>query len=532
MAMKSKYFKTISAVVIFASLLITGCIKDLDTIPLDDDVLTSEKIYADFANYEKVLAKCYAGLAVSGQKGPDGANDLSGLDEGFGQYTRAYFYAQELPTDECVIGWNDGNLRDYQEMDWSASNEFIFNMYSRIFYQISLCNEFIRETTDAKLNERGFDETQKATIRTYRTEARFLRAFSYYHALDMFGTVPFVTEANSVGSFLPEQISRIDLFNYVESELLDIEDDLVAARANVYGRVDQAADWMLLARLYLNAQIYGAPAKNTECITYCKKVLAAGYTLENNYAKMFMADNQTATGIIFAIPYDGVKTKTWGGTCFIINAEVGGSMLPADFGISGGWWGLRARPNLVDKFPADNSDKRKMFWTDGQTKDINNMFNFNDGFAVTKWKNVKSTGGAGSNGTHPDTDQPIFRLADAYLMAAEAVLRGGTGATAADALGYVNAVREKAYGGVAGDILSGDLTLQFILDERAREFYWEGYRRTDLIRFGQFTGSTYIWQWKGGVKDGISTNAKYNLFPIPDADLGANPNLVQNDPGY
>jgi hypothetical protein len=531
MAMKSKYFKAISAAVIFSSMLITSCIKDLDTIPLDDDVLTSEKIYADFANYQKVIAKCYAGLAVSGQRGPDGSNDLSGLDEGFGQYTRAYFYAQELPTDECLIGWNDGNLRDYQEMDWSASNEFIFNMYSRIFYQISLCNEFIRETTDSKLNDRGFDATQIATIHTYRTEARFLRAFSYYHALDMFGSVPFVTEENSVGSFLPEQISRTDLFDYVESELLDIEDQLIPARTNEYGRVDQAADWMLLARLYLNAVVYGKTAKYTECITYAKKVLGAGYVLEDNYGKMFMADNQLAKGIIFAIPYDGIKTKTWGGTCFIINAEVGGSMVPADFGISGGWWGLRARPDFVNKFPTDNSDKRKMFWTAGQQKDITDMFNFNHGYAVMKWKNVKSTGGAGSNATHPDTDQPIFRLADAYLMAAEAVLRGGTGATATDALNYVNAIREKAYGSTANNIDATGLTLQFILDERAREFYWEGYRRTDLIRYGQFTGSAYIWQWKGGVQAGIATNTKYNLYPIPDADMGANPNLVQNT-GY
>ncbi len=164
MAMKARFYKLFTAAVILSSMFVTACIKDLDTIPLDQDVLTAEKIYAEYGNYEKVLAKVYAGLAVSGQKGPDGAGDLSGLDEGFGQYTRGYFYAQELPTDEAILGWNDGNLRDYQEMDWSASNEFIFNMYSRIFYQISLCNEFIRETTDAKLSGRGFNETQTATI--------------------------------------------------------------------------------------------------------------------------------------------------------------------------------------------------------------------------------------------------------------------------------------------------------------------------------------------------------------------------------
>jgi hypothetical protein len=531
MAMKARFYKIIGAAVILSSMMITACVKDLDTIPLDDDVVTSAKIYSDYSNYEKVLAKVYAGLAVSGQRGPDGNNDLSGLDEGFGQYTRAYFYAQELPTDECLIGWNDGNLRDYQEMDWSASNEFIFNMYSRIFYQISLANEFIRETSAGKLADRGFSATQVETIELYRAEARLLRAMSYYHALDMFGSVPFVTEEDAVGSFLPEQISRRDLFDYVESELLAVETELLAPRTNVYGRMDQATAWMLLARLYLNAEVYGAGAKYTEAITYTKKVIAAGYELETNYAKMFMADNHTAKGIIFAVPYDGNQTKAWGGTTFLVNAQVGGSMLPADFGISGGWWGLRARPQFVDKFPGDNSDKRKLFWTAGQSKEIDDMFNFNHGFAVMKWKNVKSTGGAGVNGTHPDTDQPLFRLADAYLMYAEAVLRGGTGGSTTDALNYVNAIRTAAYGNTDGNITQGQLTLSFILDERARELYWEGYRRTDLIRYGLFTGGTYIWQWKGGVKAGIATDAKYNLYPIPDADMGANPNLTQND-GY
>jgi hypothetical protein len=299
----------------------------------------------------------------------------------------------------------------------------------------------------------------------------------------------------------------------------------------VYGRLDRASDWMLLARLYLNAEVYGKTAKYTEAITYSKKVIDAGYVLEEDYATMFMADNHTADGIIFAIPYDGVDIKTWGGTCFIINAEVGGSMLPADFGISGGWWGLRAKPQFVDKFPADNSDERKMFYTAGQVKDIADMFTFTDGFAVRKWTNKTSAGVAGKNGTHPDTDQPIFRLADAYLMYAEAVLRGGTGGSTAAALGYVNALRTKAYNGASGNITLSDMTLSFILDERARELYWEGYRRTDLIRYGLFTGGAYLWQWKGGVQAGAATDSKYNLFPIPDADMGANPKLIQNT-GY
>src|SRR5512133_3824165 len=191
MDMKPRFYKILTTAVIL-SLLFTACIKDLDTLPLDNDVITSGKVYQDFGNYTKVLAKCYAGLALSGQKAPDGNPDISGLDEGASTYTRALFYAQEIATDEAILGWNDGDIKDYNEMDWSTSNAFIRNMFARIFYQISICNEFLRESTDAKLAERGFSDAQKTIIAQYRAEARFLRAFSYYHALDLFGNVPFV----------------------------------------------------------------------------------------------------------------------------------------------------------------------------------------------------------------------------------------------------------------------------------------------------------------------------------------------------
>lgn len=534
MAMKPKYLK-ISVAVILLSAFFTACIKDLDTIPLDKDVFTTEKIYADYDNYVKVLAKVYAGLALTGTRAPNGDNttmDILGLDEGASQYTRALYNVQELPTDESICGWNDADILDYNTMRWSSSNTYIANMYYRIFYQVSLANEFLRQTTESKLNAHGFNSTQIATINLYRAETRFLRAFSYYHAIDLFGTVPFVTENDPVGAFLPKQISRTDLFDYVESELLAIENDLMDPKTNDYGRVDKAADWMLLAHLYLNAEVYGKSAKYTETITYCKKVIDAGYELEDNYSKMFGADNHLAKGIIFAIPFDGVQTKSWGGTTFLVDAAIGGTMVPANYGVGANWGGLRLRPEFVAKFPPDNSDKRKLFYTSGQSLSIDDIGDFTNGYACVKWTNKTSTGVSGSNSTHPDTDLPIYRLADAYLMFAEAVLRGGTGGTTAEALGYVNQIRTKAYGDNSGDITLAELTLPWILDERARELYWECFRRTDLIRYGLFTGGTYVWQWKGGLKDGQATDAKYKLYPIPDSDLGANPNLVQNDPGY
>ena len=531
--MKTRYFKIIFSMLIAVVVAVTSCVNDLNTIPIDPKVVTSATVYKDAAAYKQVLAKCYAGLAVSGQQGPHGAPDISGIDEGFSQYLRQFWLAQELTTDEAVIAWNDGTLKDYHYQTWTSGGEFIKAMYNRLYYQISLCNEFIREATDAKLTERGITGADRTEVETYRAEARFLRALSYYHALDLFGNVPFVTEEDAVGAFLPIQISRADLFDYVESELIALEPDLKDAKANEYGRADKAAVWMLLTKLYLNSKVYTGTERYTDALTEVKKVIASPYSIDPDYAHMFLADNNTSNEIIFPITFDGIHTKTWGGTTFIVHAGVGGSMSPAAFGIDGGWGGTRVTPQFVDKFVdiTGNTDKRAMFYTTGQSKSISDIFNFPDGYAITKWKNITSTGATGSNLTHPDTDFPVFRLADAYLMYAEAVLRGGTGGSAATALQYVNNLRQRAYGNTNGNITSDLLTLDFIIDERSRELYGECHRRTDLIRFGKFSNTTYLWEWKGGIKAGASTSAHLDLFPIPSSDIGANPNLTQNT-GY
>ena len=172
-----------------------------------------------------------------------------------------------------------------------------------------------------------------------------------------------------------------------------------------------------------------------------------------------------------------------------------------------------------------------MFYSDGQSLEIADIFEFTEGYAITKFKNVTSTGQGGSDLAFPDTDYPVFRLADAYLIYAEATLRGGTGGDAAIALTLINSLRERAYGDTGGNIIADDLTLDFMLDERARELLWEGHRRTDLIRYGKFSNTDYLWPWKGGIEEGISVDSKYDLLPIPASDIGANPNLKQN-PGY
>jgi hypothetical protein len=516
--------------VMVTTFFLGSCTKDLNTSPIDPRDMISVNVYKTLSGYKQVLAKVYAGLSVTGQQGPAGNNDISGIDEGFSQYLRMYWYHQELTTDEAVISWNDQTIKNFHSQTWGSGDVFIAAMYYRTFFQITQCNEFIRESTDSKLDERGFSGSERAEIVRYRAEARFLRALSYYHALDLFGNVPFVTENDPVGKFFPSQIKRDKLFAFVESELLAIEPVMASARQNEYGRADQGAVWTLLATLYLNASVYIGQDKSTECVTYCNKVINAGYTLNPKYQNQFLADNQNNPEVIYAISFDGLKTRTWGGTTFIISAAVGGSMKPADFGLTGGWGGTRTTSAMVNKFNAA-LDKRAMFWTDGQSLEINDIGTFTDGYAITKFKNVTSTGAAGQDNTYCDTDFPLFRLADVYLMYAEAVLRGGTGGDPGTALNYVNEIRTRAYGGASGNITADQLTLDFILDERARELYWEGHRRTDLIRYGRFSVSTYLWPWKGGVPGGASTSVIHNLFPLPSSDVSANANLTQN-PGY
>lgn len=512
---------------------LTACTKDLDIQPYVE--ITPDVVFSDFQNYKMVLAKLYAGYAVGGQTGPAGQPDISGLDEGFSNYLRLYWGAQELPTDEAVIAWNDGSLPDYHDMDWTPANEFIRAMYNRIFYQISLCNEFIRETTDAKLSDRGIVGANLEEARAFRAEARALRTLSYWHALDMFGNVTFVTEEDGVGNFLPEQISRVALFEYIEKELLATEVEVIDARQNEYARVDKAFVWTLLTKLYLNAEIYTGTARYTDAITYADKVINAGFTLEPVYSHLFLADNHNSNEIIFPIATDGTRTKAYGGMTFLLHAPIGGSMDPQDFGVGGGWAGLRTTSAIVNLFPDENgdADKRGSFHTAGQELEINNVFTFTDGYPIVKFKNVTSTGekGLDPGEEFPDTDFPMFRLADVYLMYAEAALRGGTGGSLNNALDYVNQIRERAYGNNSGNITTSQLTLDFILDERARELNWEGHRRTDLIRFGKFTSDNYLWPWKGGIKEGRSVGAHRILFPIPTTELDANPNLEQNT-GY
>lgn len=536
----NKYKYIISAILLGLALANTSCVNDLNTLPLDPDEQNSESVYGkDILPYKQSLAKIYAGYAMSGNKGGDGNADISGVDGGSqASFLRGLWNLQELPTEEAHCCWSDPGIPDFNNISWTSANVFTKGLYYRFYYQIMLTNAYLTETTNDKLDARGVADDIKAEIRTYRAEARFSRALSYFYLLDMFRNVPFVTEKDPVGN-LPSQIQGKELFAYIEKELLESETDMLDPKVGYnssYGRANKAAVWSLLSRLYLNAEVYIGKKKYTESLTYSNKVLNIGYSLETNYIDMFKADNGYSKEMIFPIRYEGAATQTWGGMTFLLSSGV-----PSDLQTSvnsvGAWQGNRAKSSALKIFESEKdytSDSRYSMLRLDKTTNINidNVSQYlNNGIPVVKYYNVNK------DGTLPPsniayTDFPLFRLSEIYLNYAEAVLRGGTDGNVSTALKYINDLRSRAYNGSpSGTITQKDLTLDFILFERGREFFHEAQRRTDLIRFDKFTGASYVWEWKGGVQTGQEVSDIYKIYPIPADEIGSNANLVQN-PGY
>jgi hypothetical protein len=508
-----------------------GC---TDTTVEPKSTVTEANIFTDQSSYIKFLAKLYAGLAVTGQEGPNGNADIVSNDEGFMSYTRLLWNMNELPTDETALAWGDLAIQELNQDIWATTNSFIQAMYYRIYFQVVLANEFLRQTTPEKLDSRGHTSSGiKTDVAFYRAEARFLRALSYWHAIDFFADVPMVTEADQVGGAAPLQAKRAEVFSYIVTELTEIIPQLPPAGPSTYGRANQIAGHMLLAKLYLNAQVYTGTAEWAKALTEINAVIAGPYTLNPHWRYNFLADNNTSNEIIFAVTQDGKNTQNWGGTTFLVHAGCGGDIDNNALGVNGCWWGFRLKPEAYRNFFAPYQvagDTARTSFFSGQTVEMANLQNFTDGVAAPKFSNKSSAGVAGADGNFPDTDYPMFRLADAYLMYAEVVARNG-GGSAAQALTYVNQLRRRVYGNTDGDITGPQLTLDFILAERGRELLFEGQRRMDLIRFGKFTGGGYLWAWKGGTKAGSALDPTRALYPIPASELVANPNLKQN-PGY
>jgi len=513
-------------------LLVSSCHKDLNLQPTND--ITADVVYSSPEGYKQAFAKVYASYALTGGGG-SGSSDLGGIDAGTSDFLRLYWNVQELASDEALCAWQDPGIPEFNFMSWNSNNVLLKGLYARSLYQITVANDFLRESTDEKLASRNISGTDAEQIKIYALEARFLRAYQYWVLMDLFGNPTFITEEDVISKVPPQQIGRAELFSYIESELLAIEAGMAEPRQNEYGRADQAAAWSLLARLYLNAEVYlgSGNGRYTEAIEYANRVINSGYTLKANYRHLFLADNDRIRDeIILSINYDAIRSQNFGGTTFLINSSINGDMNPASFGVpNGGWGGNRSKATLPQKFNdiTGATDRRAMFF--GSSPVINDVAVFTQGLAITKFRNVDVNGepALSNDGSQSSVDFPLFRLADAYLIYAEAVLRGGAGGDQSTALAYINRLRERAYGNTSGNVAS--ISLDFILDERAREFYWEAYRRTDLIRFNRYTEATYTWPFKGGVQAGTGVQDYRSIFPIPASDVIANPNLTQN-PGY
>lgn len=529
--------------------MFSSCLGDLDTVPLNETDFTADRAYGTPESYKQGLAKIYGSFVLVGSS--SGTADIDAPDAGASELNRSFWCLQEICTDACKNAWTDSWVTEINTNTWTAAkNAAIFTAYNRIMMTVSYVNEYLRQTEPGVLDGRGTSAELAADIRVYRDEARFIRAYAYWMGLDLFGKMPFVTENDKPGAFFPPEYSAVELFDYIESELVALSGDsnLKEPRENLYPRIDKTAAWALLARLYLNAEVYAKTARYADAKTAAAAAIGVGYTLADSYRAMFMGDNgknpDVLKEMIFAIAYDGTNTKSYGGTSFLINAAIPGADSEGKNMIfSDGWGGNRIAVEYVNAnfevttmdFPTGtfvSPDRRAIFRIaarQGGIDDLNDIF---QGVAVMKFSNrgfISELNEAA--GTFSSTDYPMIRLAEVYLIYAEATLRaaGGTSSTDPESLKYLNELGERAYG--TGHVPISGFSLDYLLKERARELMWEGHRRTDLIRFGNFLSGLYVWPWKGGVKEGAALNSRFALYPLPTEDLVQNPNLSQN-PGY
>lgn len=569
-----KYIKLACIGIVCGSFLFSSCLDDLDKFP------PSDKNKEDILNESgciSFMAKIYTGFGLTGIKGPNGdyvkgEADLEGGDQGSRAFLRGLISMQEYPSDEAIWSWTDEGIVELTNVNWSYTTLYAYTFYQRNMLTIRYCKEFLDtypETMDIP------------NIKQYRDEVRVLRDLSYYYLIDIYGNPGVVWDDSPTDdpTWLPTPIGRAPLFDKIVTDLeeLALSENLpeTLTMAN-YGRITKPVVWTILAKMYLNAEVYKGTAMYDKAATYCQKVMGAGYGLEDSYSNLFCGQNhmtmlQGRKEFIFALPFDKDNAKSYGNTIMLTGAAYGGEAFSKEwFGMNAAWNCMKVRSSLIDKFassPDDGlgrfrnnvkADKRYMFsdvlnwtsdvppgtdpnwpfdetgqivYTPNERRDVNAMIGtWDNGYLCYKFSNLGWDNAKAAPADFPDTDFPMFRLADVYLMYAECAVRGF--ADKGIALGLVNDLRMRAYeGNPAGLVEQSDLTLDFIIDERARELYWEGHRRSDLVRFGMFT-KKYAWPYKGGTYEGVKDiDDKYNLYPISDKDLTSNPNLVQN-PGY
>lgn len=521
-----------------ASLSLGSCVGDLNQEPTDPNKVTDLTTYDEFTG---LVMRAYGGLVMEG--------GISVDDGGAGVYTRQLFNQQELTTDECVIcmNWNDVGLDELIYALPSPDNHWIYEMYSRITFQINLCNNVINNLhTDAA--KKAFEEAgQSQLIEQYVNEMRVLRALSYYHMIDIFGKGSFTDENSEIG-VIPPTYTRQELFDWTVNDLKSAIPNVLPAAQQQYGRLSREAAYALLAKLYLNAEVYTGKPMWQECANACQEITKTLPGLAPTYKYLFCGSNDkyvacssnnlSTAEIIWSVPQNQTTMQTYGGTTYLSGGSYATSSPVARWGLNGTpWQGPHMRPETVNNF-TDPADTRALFWAGDFTNDLLDLSTWGEAgdsgyqcvkFVYTDEDHYELSDNAGDDG-NPDkpylsldifcnADFPLFRLADIYLMLAECQLNG----VSCDGLNYYNKVRERA-----GVTPVGYYSAQDLLDERNRELYWECHRRSDLIRFGKYTGGSYNWQWKGAVQAGGPLDSYRDLMPIPSQFT---PTLGQN-PGY
>lgn len=514
--MKTNFIKITAGILL---LLSASCSSELDQKPLIGDTLDN-LLQNNPGEVKGLVSKMYGTFALTGPSGP-GSSDIVANDAGETGFLRGIINLQDFSADDMKNRWGDDGLDQLTTTsNWTQNNKFFRYLFDRVYYTVPQTTNLIIALNQTSISDKGL----------YISELRFLRSLAYYYMIDCFGKGVLITTENygTAGAF-PEA-SRVELFNYVESELLAIESSL--PQTNEYGRANKSAARMLLAKLYLNAEVYTGNVRYSDALTYVNKVITeGGYTLAPNFIQNFSGDNNTSPEIIFPLIADALASQSYGNTTYLVNGSLNSeTMTLSTFGATDGWGGHRATKawySLYGDLASSTDARAQLFWTAGHSYEMTNYKTWTDGFPCTKFRNTNFSGPTTPT-SFSSTDFPLFRLADAYLMYAECVVRGGSGGTTSQALAYVNQVRNRSG---APSITAGELTLDFLIDERGRELNFEGHRRSDLIRFGKFTGGSYLWPWKGNVLNGTSIPDTYKLFPIPLTALDANPNLTQN-PGY
>ena len=532
-----------------ASMLFTACIGDLDTLPLNPSDSTSETVYgADESVYTAGLTKLYFNF-VSNE-----TTDLQVSDAGASELVRAFWTVQEVTSDACKCAWeNDAWVRAMNTNTWSdADNDATYAVYVRTLQGIAYTNEYLRQTASDRLSDRGVSSELAAKIQGFRAEARFLRAYFYWMALDVFGDVPFTTENSPFGGGVnPKQASRKDVFDYCISELTALAADdspMPAARSN-YPRADKGAVLGLLARMYLNAEVYTGTPMWQEAKDACEDIFTMGYSLCPEYADLFRGDNgenpEALNEVLFGISYDAEQTQSYGGTSYLTLAAIAATDVSSTQminGVNNGWGGIRVPYEYVEKYfnvrnadysagTYDVNDKRgRMFYIKGRSESMDGaLYVFLNGWSCLKFNNIPHNMDQDSyletaaSKAYSDIDFPMIRLGEIYLIYAEACMNLGQANTA------LPKVQELA--ARAGVTAPTSITQEWLIEERARELMWEGHRRTDLIRYGKFTSSSFLWTYKGGSFSGQGFDDHMKIFAIPASELASNPELHQN-PGY